>query len=66
MAALEPEKVAVQAQNMRGKPCRMASTDGHPALDVFRQQDGGGDTTVGSTPRWRLVTRLLAPRKTLL
>jgi hypothetical protein len=41
MAASTPEKVAVQGQNMRAKPCRIASIDGNPALDVFRQQDGG-------------------------
>jgi hypothetical protein len=41
MAASTPEKVAVQAQNLSSKPCRIASTDGKPVLDVFRQQDGG-------------------------
>lgn len=41
MAASGTEKVAVHGQNMPVKPCRIASTDGNPALDVFRQQDGG-------------------------
>ena len=41
MATSATETVALQGQNMRVKPCRIASTDGKPALDVFRQQDGG-------------------------
>jgi hypothetical protein len=41
MAASTTKKMAAQGQNMHVKPCRIASTDGKPALDIFRQQDGG-------------------------
>ena len=51
MAASATEKVATQGKDMSVKPCRIASTDGNPALDVFRQQVAAGDTTDScSTP----------------
>jgi chaperonin GroEL (HSP60 family) len=40
MAVLTMERVAAQGQNMHVKSFRIASIDGIPALDVFRQQDG--------------------------
>ena len=33
--------LSISAVRTHAKPCRIASIDGNPALDVFRQQSGG-------------------------